>query len=73
MFNETLILVQTCRVRISHNLDFSYLCGTVTTTHTRSSTQAVFLIKLQGIHMTTITHNPSELQRTVRKKYGYIC
>jgi len=37
MFNETLTLVQTCGIRISHNLDFSYLCGTVTTTHTRSS------------------------------------
>jgi len=37
MFNETLTLVQTCRIRISRNLDFSYLCGTDTTTHTRSS------------------------------------
>ena len=54
MFNETLTLVQTSRIRISHNLDFSYLCGMVTTTHTRSS-QVVFLIKLQGAHMTTIT------------------
>jgi len=30
--------------------------------------QVVFLIKLQGAHMTTITYNPSELQRTVHKK-----
>jgi hypothetical protein len=67
MFNETLTLVQTCGIRISHNLDFSYLCGTVTTTHTRSSSQVVFLIKLQGAHM-TIIYNPSELQRTVHKK-----
>lgn len=73
MFNETLILVQKCRIRISHNLDFSYLCGNVTTTHTRSSSQVVFLIQLQGAHMTTITYNPSELQRTVHTKYGYIC
>jgi hypothetical protein len=73
MFNETLTLVQTCRIRISHNLDFSYLCGIVTTTHTKSSTQVVFLIKLQGALMTTVTYNPSELQRTVHKKYGFIC
>ena len=73
MFNETLTLVQTCRIRISHNLDFSYLCGTVTTTHTRSSSQVVFLTKLQGAYMTIITYDPSELQRTVHKKYGYIC
>jgi len=37
MFNETLTLVQTCGTRISHNLDFNYLCRTVTATHTRSS------------------------------------